>query len=101
VRVFLSAIATSVVALRSRSAMTKRVTQAKSDQTMLVLLAAIGLVGLLVARRYGVAHVLQSVNQALGIARLVRTARPSAARPARRRPARRVRPKVMGFSKPG
>jgi hypothetical protein len=68
---------------------------------MLVLLAAIGIVGLLVTRRYGVAHVLRTVNQALGIARVVRTARPSAARPTRRRLTRRVRPKVMGFSKPG
>jgi hypothetical protein len=81
--------------------MTKRVTQAKSDPTMLVLLAAIGIVGLLVARRYGVAHVVRTVNQALGIARVVRTALPSAARLTRRRPARRVRPKVIGFSKPG
>jgi hypothetical protein len=81
--------------------MTKRVTQAKSDPTMLILLAAIGVVGLLVARRYGVAYVLRTVNHALGIARVVRTTRPSAARPTRRRPARRVRPKVMGFSKPG
>ena len=81
--------------------MKKRVTQAKSDPTMLVLLAAIGIVGLLIARRYGVAHLLRTVNQALGIARVVRTARPSTARPTRRQPARRVRPKVMGFSKPG
>jgi hypothetical protein len=57
------------------------VTQAKSDPTMLVLLAAIGIVGLLVARRYGVAHVLRTVNQALGFARVVRTTRPSAVRP--------------------
>jgi hypothetical protein len=81
--------------------MTKRVKQAKSDPTMLVLLAAIGIVSLLVARRHGVVHVFRTVNQALGIARVVRTARPSAARPTRKRPARRVRPKVMGFSKPG
>jgi hypothetical protein len=92
--------ATSVPAPRSRSMMTKRVIQAKSNQTMLALLAAIGIVGLLVARRHGVQHVLRTVNQALGIARVVRTARPSTARPTRRRPARRVRPKVMGFSKP-
>jgi hypothetical protein len=38
---------------------------------MLVLLAAIGIVGLLVARRYGIAHVLRTANQALGIARVV------------------------------
>jgi len=76
--------ATSVPAPRSRSMMTKRVTQAKSNQTMLVLLAAIGIVGLLVARRHGVQHVLRTVNQVLGIARVVRTARPSTARPTRR-----------------
>jgi hypothetical protein len=81
--------------------MTKWVTQGKSDPTTLFLLAAIGIVGLLVARRYGSAHVLRTVNQALGIARVVRTARPSAATPTGRRPARRVRPKVIGFSKPG
>jgi len=68
---------------------------------MLVLLVAIGIVGLLVTRRYGVAHVLRTVNQALGIARVVRTARSPAARPTRRRPARRVRPKVIRFTKPG
>ena len=81
--------------------MTKRVTQAKSDPTMLLLLAAIGLVGLFVTRRYGVVPVLRTVNQALGIARIVRSAHRSAARPARRRPARRVRPKVLGFSQRG
>ena len=80
--------------------MTKRVTQATSDPTKLLVLAAIGLVGLFVARRYGVLPVLRTVNQALGIARVVRSSRP-AARPARRRPARRVRPKVLAFSKPG
>jgi hypothetical protein len=64
---------------------------------MLVLLAAIGIVGLLVTRRYGVAHVLRTVNQALGIARVLRTARLSVARPTHRRRARKVRPKVMGF----
>jgi len=80
--------------------MTKRVTQAKSDPTMLLVLAAIGLVGLFVTRRYGLAPVLRTVNQALGIARVVQSSR-SAARPARRRPARRVRPKVLAFSKPG
>ena len=81
--------------------MTKRVTQAKSDPTMLLVLAAIGLVGLFVTRRYGVVPVLRTVNQALGIARVVRSAGRSAARPARRGPARRVRPKVLAFSKPG
>ena len=66
--------------------MTKRVTQAKSDPTMLLVLAAIGLVGLFVTRRYGLAPVLRTVNQALGIARVVRskpfggTAHPPAAR---------------------
>jgi hypothetical protein len=80
--------------------MTRRVTQATSDPTMLLVLAAIGLVGLFVARRYGVLPVLKTVNRALGIARVVRSSRP-AARPARRRPARRVRPKVLAFSKPG
>ena len=81
--------------------MAKRVTQAKSDPTLLLVLAAIGLVGLFVTRRYGVVPVLRTVNQALGIARVVRSAGRSAARPARRRPARRVRPKVLAFSKPG
>ena len=81
--------------------MAKRVTQAKSDPTLLLVLAALGLVGLLVARRYGVVPVLKTVNQALGIARVVRAVRRSAARPGRRRPARRVRPKVLAFAKPG
>lgn len=76
--------------------MAKRVIRAKSDPTMLLVLAAIGLVGLFVTRRYGLAPVLRTVNQALGIARVVRSAsRPGA------RPARRVRPKVLAFSKPG
>jgi hypothetical protein len=81
--------------------MTKRVTQARSDPTVLLVLAAVGLVGLFVARRYGLAAVLRRVNQALGIARVVRSASRSVARPTRRRPARRVRPKVLAFSKPG
>lgn len=80
--------------------MIKRVTQATSDPTLLLVLAAIGLVGLVVTRRYGLAPALRTVNQALGIARVVRSNR-SAARPARRRPARRIRPKVLAFSKPG
>jgi hypothetical protein len=67
---------------------------------MLLLLAAIGVVGLLVARRYGVVNGLRTVNRALGIARVVRTGRPSAAQSTRKRPARRVRPKVLRFSKP-
>ena len=78
----------------------KRVTKAKTDPTMLLLLAGVAVVGLLVARRYGVVNGLRTVNRALGIARLVRTGRPSAARSARKRPARRVRPKVVGFSTP-
>jgi hypothetical protein len=81
--------------------MAKRVTRATSDPTMLLALAAIGVVGLFVARRYGLAPVLRTVNRALGIARVVRSASRPAARPARRRPARRVRPKVLAFSKPG
>jgi hypothetical protein len=80
--------------------MVKRMTRAKPDPTMLMLLAAIGVVGLLVARRYGVVNGLRTVNRALGIARIVRPGRPSAARSARKRPARRVRPKVLRFSKP-
>jgi hypothetical protein len=74
--------------------MAKRVTQAKSDPTMLLLLAASGIVGLLVIRRYGVVPVLRTLNHALGIARVVRSAQPT-----RRRRARRVRPKVLGFSR--
>lgn len=81
--------------------MAKRVTKATSDPTKLLVLAAIGLVGLYVTRRYGVVPVLKTVNQALGLARVVRSAGRSAARPARRAPARRVRPKVLAFSKPG
>jgi hypothetical protein len=87
--------------------MTKRVTRATSDPTLLLVLAAIGLVGLLVSRRYGLAPVLRTVNQALRIARVVRRSR-SAARAThggathkgatRKRPARRVRPKVLAFS---
>ena len=81
--------------------MAKRVTLAKSDPTMLLVLAAIGLVGLLVTRRHGALPVLRTVNKALGIVRVVRSTGRSAARPARRGPARRVRPKVLAFSKPG
>jgi hypothetical protein len=81
--------------------MVKRVIRTKSDPTMLLVLAAIGLVGLFVARRYGLTPVLRTVNEALGIARVVRSASRPAARPARRGPARRVRPKVLAFSKPG
>jgi hypothetical protein len=72
--------------------MVKRVTQTKPDPTTLLLLAVVGVVGLLVARRYGVVNGLRTVNQVLGIARLVRTGR--------NRPARRVRPRVLRFSKP-
>ncbi|GEP57856.1 hypothetical protein [Reyranella soli] len=77
----------------------KRVIRAKPDPAMLLLLAAVGIVGLLVVRRYGVVNGLRTVNRALGIARMVRS-RPSAAQPARKRPARRVRPKVLRFSRP-
>jgi hypothetical protein len=84
----------SAAASRSRCKMAKRVTQAKSDPTMLLLLAASGIVGLLVIRRYGVVPVLRTLNHALGIARVVRSAQPT-----RRRRARRVRPKVLGFSR--
>ena len=80
--------------------MTKRLTRAKSDPTLLVLLAAIAVVGLLVTRRYGVVPVLRTVNQALGIARVMRSSR-SAAPPTCRQTARRVRRKVLGFSNPG
>lgn len=86
----------SVAVSRSRS----RMKQAKPDPALLVLLAAIGIVGLLVTRRYGVVLVLRTVNQALRVARAV-TARRSAARPTGRRPARRVRHKVLGFSNSG
>jgi len=63
--------------------MRKRATQANSDPTMLLVLAAIGLVGLLAARRSGLAPILKTVNQALGIARVVRSDRRSAPRPGR------------------
>jgi hypothetical protein len=81
--------------------MAKRVTRAKPDSTTLLLLAAIGVIGLFVARRYGVVSGLRAVNSALGIARTARAIRPSAGRPTRKRPARRVQPKVLRFSKPG
>ena len=71
-------------------------TRPTSDQTMLLVLVGIGLVGLLVARRHGVLPMLRTVNQALGIARVLRSRRPG-----RKRPARRVRPKVLAFAKPG
>jgi hypothetical protein len=45
--------------------------EASGYSTVLVWLAAIGIVGLLVARRYGVAHALWAANRALGIARVV------------------------------
>jgi hypothetical protein len=93
--------ATSVAMPRSSYMTVKRVTQTKLDSTMLILLAAIGVVGLLVARRYGVVNGLRTVNRVLGIARSVRTDGPSAARPARKRPARRVRPKAVRFSRAG
>jgi len=78
--------------------MTKRMTLVKPQSTTLLLLAAIGIAGLFVARRYGVVSGLRAVNSALGIAPAVR---PSASRSARKRPARRVRSKVLRFSKPG
>ena len=81
--------------------MVKRVTKAKPDPTMLLLLAAAGVVGLLVARRYGVLSGLRTVNGALGIARAVKAGGRSGRRPARKRPARKVRPKVLRFSTPG
>ena len=68
---------------------------------MLLLLAAIGVVGLIIARRYGVVNGLRTVNRGVGIARIVRTGRPSASRSTRKRPARRVWPKVVRFSRPG
>lgn len=60
---------------------------------MLLLLAAVGVVGLIVARRYGVVNGLRTVNGALGIARTVRAGRPTG-----KRSARRIRPKVLSFS---
>jgi hypothetical protein len=80
--------------------MTKRMTKAKSDPAKLVLLAAIAIVGLLVTRRYGIVPVLRAINQALRVARVVRSSR-SVARPTGRRPARRVRRKVLGFANSG
>jgi hypothetical protein len=80
--------------------MMKWVTQAKPDPTLLLLLAAIGVVGVFVARRYGVVSGLRTVNRALGIARTVQAGRPPGKRPARKRPARKVRPKVVRFAKP-
>lgn len=73
---------------------------AKPDPTKLLLLAALGVLGLIVARRYGVVNGLRAVNRALGLALVARGGRPSPARSVRRRPARRVRPKVLRFSKP-
>jgi hypothetical protein len=56
--------------------MMKWVTQAKPDPTMLLLLAPVGVVGVLVARRYGVVSGLRTVNRALDIARTVQAGRP-------------------------
>ena len=78
--------------------MTRRVTS--SDKATLLLLAAAGLVGLFIARRYGLVQGLRTVNRALGIARMMRTARPPAPRLGRQRLARRVRPRAVAFSKP-
>ena len=81
--------------------MAKHLTQSRQHQATLMLLAAVGIVGLLVVRRYGLVQGLRTVNRALGIARVVHAMRPPASRPARRRPARRIQPKVLGFTKPG
>jgi len=81
--------------------MVKRTTPAKPDPMMWVLLAAIGIVGLVVARRYGVVNGLRTVNRALGLARTVGAGRPSVGRSRGKRPARKVRPKVLRFSGPG
>jgi len=61
---------------------------------MLILLAVIGIVGLFAARRYGVTAMLRTVNQTLGIVRIVRSTQRT-----RKGPARMVSPKVLGFSK--
>jgi hypothetical protein len=45
--------------------MAKRATQPKPDSTMLLQFAAIGVVGVIVARRYGVVNALRTVNRAL------------------------------------
>ena len=79
--------------------MAKRVIQTKSDPTRLILFAVLGVAGLLLARRFGAVPALKAVNQGLRVARIVRTARSGTA-PGRKRPARRVRPKVLGFSRP-
>jgi hypothetical protein len=76
-------------------------TRSKPDPTTLIVLAAVALAGLLVARRYGLVHGLRTVNRALGIARVLRRTRPPAARIARKQAARRVRPRAIVFSKPG
>lgn len=77
--------------------MTKSAMQTKANPTMLVLLAGIGIVGLILARRYGAVRVLSAVNEGLQVARRVR---PSATRHKRKRPARKVRPTVLRFSEP-
>ena len=74
----------------NKRAMTRRTMNAKPDPTKLLLLAALGVVGLIVARRYGLVNGLRAVNRALGLALVARGGRP----------ARRVRPKVLRFSKP-
>ena len=43
--------------------MARRVNRAKPDPTLLILLAAIGLVGVLVTRRYGLVPVLRTVSR--------------------------------------
>jgi hypothetical protein len=76
--------------------MMKWVTQAKPDPTMLLLLAPVGVVGVLVARRYGVVSGLRTVNRALDIARTVQAGRLQG----NGLPASKVRPKVVHFAKP-
>jgi hypothetical protein len=79
--------------------MARRVTRTNFDPAKLVLFAALGVAGMLLARRYGAVTALKAVNQGLRVARIVRSAR-SGATTARKRPARRVRPEVLGFSGP-
>ncbi len=73
--------------------MVKRYKRSRLDPTTFILLAAVGVVGALVARRYGLLQGLRTVNRALGVASVVRAPRKPRARP--------VRPKVVRFSRPG
>src|SRR5262245_57101523 len=68
-----SDFATFAVALRSRLTMAKRATHWTRDPATLIVLATVGMIGLLVARRHGVLPALRTVNRALGIVRVVRT----------------------------